>query len=92
MLQHISDESFFNMALDALSNGLTYAKNLKTNKPSKVRSRFSSYMHPESTPIIEGVGSHGGTPIPRSSAQVAAGRMRKAFSRRPIPAKQEEGL
>ena len=53
---------------------------------------FSSYMHPESKPTHEGVGSHGGTPVPRSSAQVAAGRMRKAFSRRPIPAKQEEGL
>ena len=52
----------------------------------------SSYMHPESKPTNEGVGSHGGTPVPRSSAQVAAGRMRKAFSRRPIPAKQEEGL
>ena len=52
----------------------------------------SSYMHPESKPTHEGVGSHGGTPVPRSSSQVAAGRMRKAFSRRPIPAKQEEGL
>ena len=35
MLQHISDESFFNMALDALSNGLKYAKNLVFSGLSK---------------------------------------------------------
>ena len=53
---------------------------------------YSSYMHPESKPTHKGVGSHRGTPVPRSSARVAVGRMRKAFSRRPIPAKQEDGL
>ena len=35
MLQHISDESFFNMALDALSNGLKYVKNLVFSGLSK---------------------------------------------------------
>ena len=28
MLQHLLDESFFNMAMDALSNGMEYAKHV----------------------------------------------------------------
>ena len=45
MLQHISDESFFNMALDALSNGLKYANNLVFSGMSKWNQAKGVYIY-----------------------------------------------
>ena len=45
MLQHISDESFFNMALDALSNGLKYANDLVFSGVSKSDQDIYIYIY-----------------------------------------------
>ena len=45
MLQHISDESLFNMALDALSNGLKYSKNVFVSGLSKSNQGIYIYIY-----------------------------------------------
>ena len=51
---------------------------------------LSSYVHPESKPTKQWAAS--GAPLLQVVNLGKAGRMRKAFDRRPIPAKQGEGL
>ena len=59
MLQHISDESFSNLALDALSNGLKYAKNLTTYKPTDLKT-----YKPTSIPYSLQMGAAAAKPLP----------------------------